>query len=579
MAAIPCQDTSTPCLSYPRDISLHQNQASNQLRKDTKSADCNAKQNPQMVGTDTGKMRKKQPVRQTDVTGESTTHSAALEPSTTANSCLTRRARLDREKAARAASRQDKCEAGRSRTPKRRFPDGGTPTDQACSGHPRHTDQTAVEDVAAANMSELPDTDRNSNANKEQAQASMNLNVNASKTRRKKGRKARKARVPARRPKVRKQPPAPAPAPVSGTRLVNFSALKPISATCSRSGLNLVVTYRPVFSQVTRKKRAKKPTQSACRPRNANNNVQSTTVCQRDFGTSPRTPSPQKQRKKESSFFEQIAAFTKKTKGSEREKDVEKWLDDVPQSNSPRIRRHRSPSPSRRKKQSTDKAFTTAKLSGRKTAIPGPSWAPDELTEEISRSNSALYLVASGSGARRYRPPTHRRGSKRRAASPGAKMDEAFSGNLGKTNPTKGQASSTSKLHSKANKNESWKATGSESPDRKSLSPRAQRAGGRGSRSPRRSVSEAEDTDQAPAQRDHATSVSRTGHYVVPESRSHTRSSGSSHSPGSRESKEGDSHNRREGDPLGEHSRHHRHRRRQEWPENSNTGAGVCRVM
>ena len=591
MAAIPCQDRSTQCLLRPDDVSLCQNEIAKLLLHDIRSGDSHTEHDPRLSrkslpagkrrGRSTGKLRKKQPARQTDVNSESIDNSDALEPSATANGCLTRRAKyiLDRDKAAVAKSRVDYRKSV-NKTPKRRASDDGSATDEDCSRRLMYNDQSVVYDTGTADIIELHDADRNHNANRErEGQTCADRNSYARRSRRK------KARIITKRCNVRRK----APIKTSRTRLVNFSSLKPISATCSPSGLGLVVTYRPVFSQTSRKRKRKRPVNVAAQPGNANNNVQSH-VCLRDFGTSPRTPSPEKRRESECTFYDRIAAFTKRPRSSEREHGVKKWLQGIPQpATSPRIRQHRSPSPGRRKKPSTrgeafQRPFKIANLSARKAAVPGPSWAPDELTHPASRSTSPLYLSRVTSGPQH---PNRSVGSprslspKRRPPSPGTNMEEVFADHSAKTKarPTKSKSSSLSPpLSSRRVISEGWEVKRSNSSDRKNISSRGRRRGGRGSRSPGGVESAAEDLDHVTTQRDKATSVSRTRHYIVPKSRSQSRSFRSSHSSGSRESRKERRHHDRETSRLGERSRHHRHRRRHDREENS-TEAGVCSVM
>ena len=590
MAAIPCQDRSTQCLLCPDDISLCRNEIAHLLLVDSQSGDCTTEHDSQLSPKSSPagrgragsmrKLRRKRPARRTGVNSESTANSAALEPNATENGCLTRRAKhaLDRDKAAKEP-RQDNAESV-NKTPKRRASDSGSSADEDCSQQLMHTDQIIVHLTGAAGTTELFHVDRNENANEEQeGQKCADLNSNACKSRRK------RARIVGKRRNVRRKNPTKTKA--ARTHTVNVSSLKPISATCSPSGLGLVVTYRPVFSQITRKRKARKPLLIAHQPGNANNNVQSQ-VCLRDFGTSPRTPSPEKQRRRESegTVYGPTAALTKRPKSSEREHGVKKWLQDIPQPSSPRVRKHRSPSPSRRKKPSTrretfGRPFTTANLSAAKTAVPGPSWAPDELTQPASRSTSPLFLTP---GSRQPRPSTRGFGSprslspKHRPPSPGPNVAEVFADYSAKTKARqrKGQSASLSPpVSSRPVVSEGWEVTRSNSPDRKSVSPRGRRQGGRGSRSPRRMGSPTEGQDHV-TQRDQATSVSRTRHYLVPRSRSQTRSSKSSPSPESRESRVG---GHRETD-RSERIRHHRHRHRHDREgHESQTGAGVCGVM
>ena len=187
-------------------------------------------------------------------------------------------------------------------------------------------------------------------------------------------------------------------------------------------------------------------------------------------------------------------------------------------------------------------------------------------------------------GSRQPRPSTRGFGSprslspKHRPPSPGPNVAEVFADYSAKTKARqrKGQSASLSPpVSSRPVVSEGWEVTRSNSPDRKSVSPRGRRQGGRGSRSPRRMGSPTEGQDHV-TQRDQATSVSRTRHYLVPRSRSQTRSSKSSPSPESRESRVG---GHRETD-RSERIRHHRHRHRHDREgHESQTGAGVCGVM
>ena len=298
-------------------------------------------------------------------------------------------------------------------------------------------------------------TDHNVNAcgGEDKQVTGADLNANARRTMPKKARAVAKRRS-FRRPPLRRNACA-------GTRIVNFSTLKPISAACSRSGLGLVVTYRPIFAETTKKKRTF-TTRKQCRNNSqintANNNVQiSTAPALRESGTNPRTPSPEKRRRNDSSprFFEQGNTTTKRQRSRERDQGVKRWLRDMPRSSSPRVRKHHSPSTALDDKHSARGPHGDVHQSARKSPIPGPSWDPEELRQPGSRSRSPFYMPTRRSASSsRDSSPRHTVISPRmlsprsRSTSSGPGVKEVFAGRSPNRTPMHHVASRGHRRHS-----------------------------------------------------------------------------------------------------------------------------------
>ncbi|KAK7103468.1 serine/arginine repetitive matrix protein 1-like [Littorina saxatilis] len=254
-------------------------------------------------------------------------------------------------------------------------------------------------------------------------QTSLDQNTNACKKKRKKT----KARP--KRSNNRKRASSVATTP----RLVSLSALKPITAKCSRSGLGLVITYRPVFTDtpLKRKKTMKRQSRIAANARRTSSVIQSP-VYKRDSGTNPRSPSPQKQSNscKSNSFFGRIKAFAKRNIGSPecspraspersppsnqmQEEDPKNWRRDIPQSADPFVR-HRSLSPNRGRKRTPKREaflapYAEAKLSARRSPTPAT-----ERVRKVSPKREVFRRphAVAGLSARRSPTPVAKRGRK-----------------------------------------------------------------------------------------------------------------------------------------------------------------------
>ncbi|KAL8559649.1 hypothetical protein ACOMHN_008360 [Nucella lapillus] len=424
------------------------------------------------------------------------------------------------------------------------------------------------------NASEALDVDGDSCDDDTLGSMDIDHNVNANKGRRgrrltKTGKRGARKGRPKRWQIVAKKKAVQRAARVktTGNQVVNFSALKPISARCSRSGLGLVVTYRPVFTKMIAKRRAarKKAAAVLAVTKAANNNTPQA-VAMKDFSNNPRTPSPPKPEKSRSpGFFDQLKEVINRQAGnSQKDNGVKKWLQGVPQSTDPKDTKHRSPSPSKGQSPSKDrgafrKPFTSAKYSARKSPIPGPSWSPDEFRQRATRSRSPYYMPSRRCSRTPPRKPRKRPGRSPRPKSPKAKVRssakrgsavaEVYAGSHSSSvSPRRPRGrprkSPLSPPPCRPASSKGWNVNKVPSPQRgKEMSPRSRQKG------------KGDDRGHEMTHRVSASGSGMTHNHA--ESRSRSRS----HTATSLSTREGHRDKEEQADYRGRHRRHHRHHR------------------